>query len=122
MPTMSHEEVDLIERSFGVPLPNLWRRLLIQVGPGAIGSTAELYHPLRARELFEPFFDDPAQLFHPYFPFGCHNHKQEIWVIDAMAERAASIWHETVPDDWPDERWLDYDEWVRRHWDEVFTT
>lgn len=63
-------------------------------------------------ELYELFFDDPAQMFTLYSPFGCNNVKQEVWVIDGPRELAASIWHETVPDDWPEERWLQYDEWV----------
>jgi hypothetical protein len=58
-------------------------------------------------------------LFHPYFPFGCNNGKQELWVIDAAAERAASIWHETHPADWPEEEWLDYHEWIIRFLDDA---
>jgi hypothetical protein len=67
------------------------------------------------RELYEPFFDNPAHLFAPYFPFGCDNRLQKLWIIDAVADRAASIWHETVSDDWPDEQWMPCDEW-RRHY------
>jgi hypothetical protein len=22
------------------------------------------------------------------------------------------FWHETVPDDWPDEEWLPYEQWI----------
>jgi hypothetical protein len=85
------------------------------MGPGALGREAEIYHPLAVRELYEPFFDDPRQLFNPYFPFGCQNTKQEMWIIDASIEKAASIWHETVPDDWPEEEWLDYETWIARY-------
>jgi len=115
VPEFTNAEVDLVEQSLGVTLPGLYRRLLTELGPGRIGSSAELYHPSHVRELYEPFFDDPSQLFQPYFPFGCENGKQELWVIDSATERAASIWHETVLDDWPDEDWLPYEEWVQRH-------
>jgi hypothetical protein len=93
----------------------LYRRLLIEIGYGSVGDVAEIYHPSAVQEMYETFFDDPAQLFQLYFPFGCRNSKQEVWVIDAAVERAASIWHETVPDDWPDEEWLPYDQWVRTY-------
>jgi hypothetical protein len=104
----------------------LYRKLLVEVGFGSYGqrsdsksnTTKELYHPAAVRGLYEHFFDDPAILFHPYFPFGCNNGEQELWVIDATAERAASIWHETVPDDWSEEKWLDYDEWVAKFIDD----
>jgi hypothetical protein len=59
--------------------------------------------------------DDPDQLFAPYFPFGCDNGKQEMWVIDGARERAATIWHETVPGGWPEEEWLSYEEWVAQN-------
>lgn len=117
MSAMSNMEIDQVEQSLGVTLPGLYRRLLTELGPGRVGSSAELYDPLLVRELYEPFFDDPSALFLPYFPFGCNNGEQQVWVIDAAAERAASIWHETVPDDWPDEEWLEYDEWARRYLD-----
>lgn len=117
MPTMSNMEIDEIERSHEMCLPGLYRRLLVEVGYGRVGPNAELYHPARIRELFETFFDDPSRLFHPYFPFGCRDDTQEVWVIDAEMELAASIWHETVPDDWPDEQWLPYEEWVRKHFE-----
>ncbi|MGP0064965.1 MAG: hypothetical protein ACLQGP_15375 [Isosphaeraceae bacterium] len=119
MPELTNSEVDLAERALGVKLPGLYRKLLVELGPGRIGSSAELYHPLEIRGLYEPFFDDSGQLFHPYFPFGCDDGKQEIWVIDSATERAASIWHETVPEAWPDQEWLEYEEWVIRHLDEA---
>ena len=36
-------------------------------------------------------------------------------MIDAKSEMAASIWHETVPDDWPDEEWLSYEDWIMKY-------
>lgn len=75
-------------------------------------SGNQIYHPTEIVDLYEPFFDDPSQLFAPYFPFGCDNTEQSIWVIDADRELAAEIPHDTVPDDWPDETWLEYGDWV----------
>jgi hypothetical protein len=114
MPLMTPAEIDAAEAEIGVRLPGLYRELLAEVGHGRRGD-CEIYHPSAVRALYEPFFDDPAQLFAPYFPFGCDNGLQELWVIDGAAARAASIWHETVPDDWPEEQWLPYDEWRRQH-------
>jgi hypothetical protein len=112
MTALTSAQIDAIEAAVGIRL-----RLLMEFGPGPVGGAAEIYHPSSVRDLCEPFFDDPAQLFDPYFPFGCQNRNQELWVIDAAAERAASIWHETVPDDWPDEQWLPYDDRLARHFD-----
>lgn len=115
MPALTNPEIEAIEQTLGQKLPGLYHRLLFELGPGTVGSTAEIYHPLAVSSLYEPFFDDPSQLFNPYCPFGCHNTKQELWVIDATAEKAASIWHETVPDDWPEEEWLPYESWIGRY-------
>jgi hypothetical protein len=114
MPMMTTAEIDAAEAEIGVRLPSFYRQLLTEVGHGRHGDR-EIYHPSLVRKLYEPFFDDPAHLFAPYFPFGCDNHLQELWIIDASAERAASIWHETVPDDWPEETWLPYDNWRKQY-------
>ena len=114
MPTMTLAEIDAAEAVIGVRLPAFYRQLLAEVGHGRNGD-CEIYHPAAVRELHEPFFDDPSQLFAPYFPFGCDNRLEELWIIDAAAGRVASIWHETVSDDWPDEQWMPCDEW-RRHY------
>ena len=115
MTTLTIGEISDIERAIGHELPGLYRRLLVEEGYGQFGPDAEIYHPGEVWDLYAPFFDDPEQLFNPYFPFGCQNRKQELWIIDALAERAASIWHETVPEDWPEEEWLTYDRWVQEH-------
>ncbi len=104
-----------IERSLGVALPALYRDLLREVGYGAVGPDAEIYDPRSVADLYLDFFDDPRQLFEKYFPFGCQSREQELWIIDPARERAAAIWHEYVPDDWADERWLPYARWVARH-------
>jgi hypothetical protein len=115
MPPLTNPEIESIEQALGYKLPGLYHRLLFEVGPGPLGSEAEIYHPQAVRELYKPFFDDPRQLFNPYFPFGCQNRKQELWVIDASSEKAASIWHEAVPDDWPNAEWLPYETWIERY-------
>jgi hypothetical protein len=115
MPALSNPEIEAIARQLGHKLPGLYHRLLFEKGPGPIGPEAEIYHPLAVRELYEPFLDEPSQLFNPYFPFGCHNGKQELWIIDASREMAASVWHETVPDDWPEVEWLPYEKWIEWH-------
>jgi hypothetical protein len=115
MPTLTNIEIDLVERNFGVTLPGLYRKLLVGVGFGRVGTYCEIYNPADVRDLYEPFFDNPQQLFDPYFPFGCNNRTQDMWIINAATERAASIWHEMVPDDWSDEEWLEYDLWVERY-------
>jgi hypothetical protein len=117
MPPLANPEIEEIERALGHKLPGLYHRLLFEIGPGRVGSAAKIYHPLTVRELYEPFFDDPGQLFNPYFPFGCQNKLQELWVIDAAQEKAASIWYETVPEDWPDEEWLPYESWIARYFE-----
>src|SRR5262245_55308016 len=111
---MTPAEIDAVEIAIGVPIPSFYRQRLLELGHGRIGD-CEIYQPSAARELYEPFFVDTAGLFDPYFPFGCDNRQQKLWIIDSKAARAASIWHETVPDDWPDEQWLSYDEWRRKY-------
>lgn len=112
---LSNSEIEAIEQTLGHKLPGLYHRVLFEIEPGGFGREAEIYHPLAVRELYEPFFDDPTQLFKLYFPFGCQKVKQELWIVDALAEKAASIWHEIIPDDWPDEEWLPYDRWIDRY-------
>lgn len=114
MRRLTDAEISAAEAAVGRPLPELYRRLLAEVGYGSRGQL-QIYHPAVVRELYEPFFDDPARLFTPYFPIGCDNELQEVWAIDASTQRAASIGHETVPDDGPDEKWLGYEEWFEQH-------
>jgi hypothetical protein len=110
---LSNVELDGIEQGLHLKLPGLYRKLLVELGHGGFNHGQEIYHPSQVQGLYESFFYGP-ELFNPYFPFGCDNKKQEIWVIYASTERAASIWHETVPDDWDDEEWLQYDLWITR--------
>jgi hypothetical protein len=115
METFTNPQMNDLEKSLGVTLPGLYRKLLLEIGYGTTPSGKQIYHPTEIRPLYGPFFDDASQLFNPFFPFGCDNHRQEMWVIDGNRELAASIWHETVPDDWPEESWLDYADWVMKY-------
>ena len=115
MQQLTMSEIQEIEHSIGHELPGMYRKLLVMEGYGKISPELEIYNPAEIRELYEPFFDDQEQLFNPYFPFGNNLRTQEIWIIDASAEVAASIWHETVPEDWPEEEWLSYDQWIIKY-------
>ena len=115
MELLTDPQINVLEKSLGAIPPGLYRKLLVEMGHGTTSSGKQIYHPTEIRPLYEPFFEDPSQIFNPYVPFGCDNQRQEVWVIDSDRELAASIWHETVPDDWPDESWLDYADWVMKY-------
>jgi len=141
MSRLTYPEIDEIERLLGHKLPEFYRRLLVEVGYGPVGVAlgsdpsfidrelsdvelkygpvtgfdAVIYHPLAVEEIYQHAFDDPAELFDPYFPFGCQNVTQEIWVIDASKDVAATVWHETFSREWEDEDWLPYDQWQKRY-------
>ena len=92
----------------------LYRKLLVMEGYGTQGEI-EIYHPTEIREHYQYHLDNPKDLFERWFPFGCNNGSQEIWIIDPATETAASISHETNPIDYADEEWLDYAEWGIRY-------
>ena len=89
MQQLTMGEIGEVERVIGHNLPGLYRRLLTAEGYGWVGQDAEIYHPATVWERYASFFDDPTQIFHPYFPFGEQSRKQELWIIDSAAERAA---------------------------------
>ena len=115
MTKLDQNEIDQAEQSLGHKLPGLYHKLLVEIGYGILNPEAEVYHPAEVWELYEPFFEEPEQLFNPYFPFGNNPQTQEIWIIDGDGKRAASIWHETVPEDWPEEEWLTYEQWLQKY-------
>ncbi|MBX7210024.1 MAG: SMI1/KNR4 family protein [Verrucomicrobiaceae bacterium] len=123
MQQLSKTALGEIETNLSVSLPSLYRHLLTRIGHGVFGqnagsalnTTKEIYHPAAIKGLYETFFNDPDMLFARYLPFGCDNQTQELWIIDVSQQMAASIWHETVPDDWADESWLQFDAWERRY-------
>ena len=103
-----------MEQELGHKLPGLYRKLLVEEGFGSFG-TREIYDPKRITEIYGCHFEDPKDLFNRYFPFGCDNETQELWIISVADERAATIWHETHPDDYLDEDWLPYEGWITKH-------
>ena len=123
MSPISNTEIQSLETQLGSPIPGLYRKLLGEIGHGSFGQQATashntsliIYHPLEIADLYGYHFDDPALLFGTYFPFGCNNETQELWIIDVTHEKAASIWHETHPEDYPNEGWLPYEDWVVRY-------
>ena len=119
MTRVSNSEIDVIQSRMGVTIPGLFRRLLVEVGYGRIDDDHEIYHPEQIRELWESFFDDPSDLFVRYFPFGFSPRRQEMWIVRQRDERVATIWHETVPDDWDEEEWLTCDDWIAKFLEET---
>jgi hypothetical protein len=117
MTLLTNPDIDDIETQLGHTLPGLYRKLLVMEGHGELVAGAVIYHPAEVRGQCEAIFDEPGQLFDPYWPFGYDSDAQELWVINAATERAASIWHETHPDDWWEEEWLPYEVWVERYLD-----
>lgn len=107
---LSQLQIDDLEQRLGIKLPGLYRKILVIEGYGTRGEF-EIYHPTEIREHYQYHFDNPEDLFEKWFPFGCNNGTQEIWIIDPATETAAAISHETNPDDYGDEEWLDYAEW-----------
>ena len=110
------DDIDRIEAELGLTLPRVYRDLLVRKGHGE-SEPQEIHHPAEIRGLYEPFFDDPRDLFRRYFPIGCDNRTQEVWIVDVGTGRVASISHETVPDDWEDEDWMEPEAWVRENID-----
>ncbi|HEY1172678.1 MAG TPA: SMI1/KNR4 family protein [Verrucomicrobiae bacterium] len=123
MQRLTNETITEIEHTIGVSLPGLYRKLLIEIGHGKFdqkpecrwNTAKEIYHPTAIRELYSSFFDNPSVLFSPYFPFGCDNQRQDLWIIDSSRELAACIAHSTHPDDWPEEEWLAFEDWIKKH-------
>lgn len=114
MTPLSNAEIDELETALDHRLPGLYRKLLVEVGFGTRGDL-RIYHPSEIAQIYQYHFEDSADLFARWFPFGCDERRQEIWLIDPVTETAASIWHETHPDDYEDEDWLSYEDWIVRN-------
>ena len=112
MKTLSETDVTKAEAELGISLPRFYRKFLIEEGYGETTSDKEIYHPLEILELYENKFDDEELLFKKYFPIGCNNKSQELWIIDINKDKISSISHETHEDDWPNEIWCEYSQWV----------
>ncbi|MCB1634308.1 MAG: hypothetical protein KDI37_14140 [Xanthomonadales bacterium] len=111
---LSNPEISTVAVMLGHELPGLYRKLLIEEGFGKAGDV-RIYHPAEIEDIYKHHFDDPEELFRRWFPFGCNERLHEIWVVDPITETAASIWHETNPDDYDDEEWLSYEDWICRY-------
>jgi hypothetical protein len=83
-------------------------------GHGDHDAGSTIYHPLEIAEPYEFHFENDCDLFGRHFPIGCHQREQTIWLVDVGTGRVASIYHETHPDDYADEEWLDAQEWKRQ--------
>ena len=114
MMVLSNTEIDELEKEMGLYFPLLYRKLLSETGYGEF-EDIEIYHPMLIRERYAGHFDHDADLFGTYFPFGCNNRKQEIWLIRQQDSLVASIWHETHSDDYDGDEWLDGGQWLVRH-------
>lgn len=107
-------ELDALEARLQHPIPAPYRELLTHTGAGEHGDV-QVYHPLEIEEAYQYHFEEPEELFNSYLPFGCNQRSQEIWLIRVTDGRAAAIWHETHPESYPDERWLDWAQWLADH-------
>jgi hypothetical protein len=108
MPVYTSAMIAAFESCNGMVVPDRLAAFLQSRGSGVYGAV-EIHDLGVIFDRYAEFFDDPAQIFSRYLPFGCNNDTQGLWVLDLSRERAkfAKIWHETVPDDWTDETWRD---------------
>jgi hypothetical protein len=106
----SANELHAFETEHGVRIPSRLSAFLINRGPGIYGEV-EIHAPQDVLLRYHDFFDNPRDLITRYFPFGCNNRTQEMWVLDLSRSVAcvAKIWHETVPDDWAEEEWVPFE-------------
>ncbi len=111
MAILSSSELASLERDLGHPFPPIYRDLLRSLGNGRHSSDVTVYHPSEICELYSHHFESDGDLFNRYFPFGCNEAEQAIWLVDVRSGYVATIDHETHPDDYPDEGWLKSDEW-----------
>ena len=114
MKKLSPPELDALEARLQHRIPAPYRRLLTDTGAGEHGDV-QVYHPLEIEAAYQHHFEEPDELFNTYFPFGCNQRSKEIWLIRVADGRAAAIWYETHPESYPDERWLDWAQWLAEH-------
>lgn len=112
MTPLTSTEISSCEFAITHSLPGVYRDLLQRVGHGATDSGLIVYHPSEIYELYRHHFESAGELYLRYFPIGCDEAEQTIWLVDVASGRVASIWHETHPDDYPEEDWLEPDDWL----------
>ena len=111
----AHQIADF-EAEVGHKFPTVYKQLLETIGYGSDAKNRYIvYKPTQIAADYEHHFEDAADLFNKYFPIGCNELKQEIWLADMETGMVASIWHETHPDDYPDEEWLTSDIWLHAY-------
>jgi hypothetical protein len=108
MKRYTNEQLNELEARGGFVLPGALRDFLVAEGAGRYGNV-EIYAPETVDALYRDFFDDPSELFRLYIPFGETKQEQEMLVYRVSDGTSAKIWHETVPDDWPEEDWAPFD-------------
>lgn len=113
VPPMSEERIREVEKQLGHTLPKFYRTLLSRFGHGRIAGPERIADPLEILAAYEFHFENPADLFTKYFPFGSDESDQTIWLIDMDTQLIATIWHETHPDDYPEEDWLSAGAWLK---------
>lgn len=115
MPTpRRYSEADLaeIERELGRPLPRAYRRVLLTHGSGEIRPSLEVHAPGEIQERYADHFERD-ELFEVYWPIGCNNDSQELYMLRVGTDEIATIFHEVHPDDYADETWVPSTKWVR---------
>ena len=114
MPVVSASELASLETELGHPFPDIYRELLTVIGHGRREDGRVIYHPREIEERYAHHFENSDDLFGRYFPIGDNEYEQTIWLMDLACGKVATIDHETHPDDYPDEEWLDPNEWRSR--------
>lgn len=104
-------DIPALEASLGHPLPDAYRDLLTSFGFGRLDDGRTVYHPSEIADLYSHHFEGDDDLFNCYFPIGCDESEQTIWLVDVASGNVATIYHDTHPDDYPDEDWM-----VQRQW------
>ena len=104
-------DIAALEASLGHPLPDVYRDLLTSVGFGRLDDGRTVYHPNEIADLYAHHFEGDDDLFNLYFPIGCDESEQTIWLVDVSLGKVATIYHDTHPDDYSDENWLPPQQW-----------
>lgn len=113
MTPLSPSEISTAESDIGHCLPSVYRDLLQRVGHGRAVDGTTVYHPSDIAELYGHHFESEGDLYARYFPIGCNETEQTIWLFDVPSERVATIYHDTHPDDYEDEDWMAPEDWLK---------
>ena len=111
MTVLSNRQLDDFEMAKKTKIPEALRVFLTTEGPGTYDNL-EIYDPDQVEEQYGPFFDDPADLFSVYLPFGDLKLQQELLIFRVTDNMWARIWHEYIPEMWPEQDWQPFTEQV----------